>query len=306
MFFQAVSAMQYLENIRYMLHRDLAARNFLVDNDLNVKLADFGRARIVLDDVYQAARTEKICIKWAAPEVLIHSRYSTKSDVWSFGVVLWEVFSSGARPFGIFSGEQTAMYVTGGGRLDKPSKCPLDIYEILRCCWCEEPDDRPSFCELSETLKGLSSVSVSRSSVRRFHSRSLSSDTTILSPNLVAEKNPLQRKSVTSSIFGTNSLRKTFYDNKSSKSDANHESLLRSKGSARHILNREGPLSSYLSDLSIASACSELVDIDREDVSRGDRIRKSLRKLITKKSKTKFNELSGKSIPATQEFVAVQ
>lgn len=305
---QVVSAMQYLENIHYMLHRDLAARNFLVDENLDIKLADFGRARIVSDDCYQAPRTEKICIKWAAPEVLIYSHYSTKSDVWSFGVVLWEVFSAGARPFSIFSGEQTAMYVTGGGRLDRPFSCPSDLYEVMKTCWCEEPDNRPSFGELSQTLKSKSNIYVSKTSAQQFLGRRLSADTAKVSSSfLVPEKNPVQRKSVTSSIFGATSSRKTtFSDSNSGKSDTNNECLIRSKNDAQHILNHEGPLSNYLSDFSIAAAPSEIIDIDREDVSRGDRIRKSLRKLINKKSKTKLNELSSKPVPASQEFISLQ
>lgn len=303
--FQVVSAMQYLEDIHYMLHRDLAARNFLVDENLDIKLADFGRARIVSDDYYQALRTEKICIKWAAPEVLIYSRYSTKSDVWSFGVVLWEVFSAGARPFSIFSGEQTAMYVTGGGRLDKPLGCPSDLYEVMKSCWCEEPDNRPSFGELSQTLKSKSNIYVSKTSAQQFLGRRLSADTVKASQFLVPEKNPVQRKSVTSSIFGVTGSRKTtFSDNNNSKSDTNNEYLVRSKNDAQHILNHEGPLSNYFSDFSIAATSSEIIDIDREDVSRGDRIRKSLRKLINKKSKTKLNELNGK--PVSQECVLLQ
>lgn len=300
--------MQYLENIHYMLHRDLAARNFLVDENLDIKLADFGRARIVSDDCYQAPRTEKICIKWAAPEVLIYSHYSTKSDVWSFGVVLWEVFSAGARPFSIFSGEQTAMYVTGGGRLDRPFGCPSDLYEVMKTCWCEEPDNRPSFGELSQTLKSKSNIYVSKTSAQQFLGRRLSADAAKVSSSfLVPEKNPVQRKSVTSSIFGATSSRKTtFSDSNSGKSDTNNECLIRSKNDAQHILNHEGPLSNYLSDFSIAAAPSEIIDIDREDVSRGDRIRKSLRKLINKKSKTKLNELSSKPVPASQEFISLQ
>jgi len=298
--------MQYLESLHYMLHRDLAARNFLVDDLLRIKLADFGRARLVSDDYYQAPGTEKICIKWASPEVLIYSHYSTKSDVWALGIVFWEVFSKGARPFSLFSGEQTAMYVTEGGRLDKPPGCPVDIYEVMKSCWLEDPDDRPSFHDLAETLKSKSCIYYSRPSNKTQLHKHPVADTAKHVSTLPSKQKTSSGKSVTTptSTNGTNSRKSNIHD-KSSKCDVLDENLVRSKSDARYILNHEGPFTNYLSDLSIATVSSEITDID-QDVSRGDRIRKSLRRLINKKSKTKINELGGKAVHILQDYSAVQ
>ena len=164
---QVTAAMNYLESRMYVLHRDLAARNFLVTQDMCIKLADFGRARYVTDDYYQAPRTETICIKWAAPEVLVDSRYSTKADVWSVGCVFWEIFSGGKRPYSSLSAEQTAVYVTEGGRLDKPPGCALDLFTMMKSCWREFADERPSFSVLYDKLKSKSSVYYSSGVQRR-------------------------------------------------------------------------------------------------------------------------------------------
>lgn len=300
-----VSAMQYLESLHFMLHRDLAARNFLVDDHLSIKLADFGRARLVSDDYYQAPGNEKICIKWASPEVLIYSHYSTKSDVWALGVVFWEAFSSGARPFSLFSGEQTAMYVTEGGRLDKPPGCPADLYDVMKSCWLEDPDDRPSFYDLAETLKSKSSIYYSNkpSNQTLGHKRPESDAGKHVSPLPSKQKTPSGKSVTTPTSSGT--ISKSNVRDKSSKSDMPNENLVRSKIDTRYILNHEGPFTNYLSDLSIATASSEITDID-QDVSRGDRIRKSLRRLINKKSKTKINELPGKAVHIIQDYPAVQ
>jgi len=89
-----VSALCYLSGLQYMLHRDIAARNFLVTHRAVIKLADFACARLVHDDDYQATSSELISVKWLAPEVLLHSRYSTSSDLWAAGVVIWEILGT--------------------------------------------------------------------------------------------------------------------------------------------------------------------------------------------------------------------
>jgi len=91
-------------------------------------------------------------------QVLMYSHYSTKSDVWAAGVVFWEVFSAGERPYISLSGEQTVLYVTEGGRLDKPSNSPSDIFSLMKSCWRENPADRPSFDQIREKLKSKSSI----------------------------------------------------------------------------------------------------------------------------------------------------
>ena len=155
---QITSAVAYLEGRQYLVHRDLAARNFLVASDLCVKLADFGRAKFVTDDSYQASRTEKISVKWAAPEVLCESTYSTKSDVWAVGVVFWEVMSAGDRPYANMAPEQVAVFVTEGGRLEKPPGCSPDLFAIIKSCWRHHPEERPTSASLYDTLRSKSSL----------------------------------------------------------------------------------------------------------------------------------------------------
>ena len=155
---QTVSAMSYLEGLRYVLHRAVSSKNFLVADDMLVKLAAFDRARHVSDDGYRAPPSEAVPVRWAAPEVLASSTYSTRSDVWSLGVVFWEVFSTGERPYRSMSAEQAAVYVFDGGRLDRPPSSAPDIYAMMKSCWRASPSDRPSFAMLHDKIKGKSSI----------------------------------------------------------------------------------------------------------------------------------------------------
>ena len=146
--------MVYLEGLKYILHRDLAARNFLMTEAHHVKLADFGRARRVVDDHYQAERTELIPVKWAAPEVLANFDYSTKSDrVGLRAWVVWEVLSGGLRPYDSLTAEQTVVYVTEGGRLCRPLMCSDELYDVLQQCWRHSATSRPSFKSLHRQFK---------------------------------------------------------------------------------------------------------------------------------------------------------
>lgn len=155
---QMVAAMNYLESLAFMLHRSLSSQSFYVTEDLLVKLGKFDRARHVVDDNYQAPSNEEVIVRWAAPEVLSSSTYSTKSDVWSLGVVLWEVFSQGACPYASCGVEQVALYVTEGGRLEKPPQCAPDLWSMMKNCWKQHPGDRPTFAMLQDKIKGKSSI----------------------------------------------------------------------------------------------------------------------------------------------------
>lgn len=155
---QLVAAMYYLEGLHFMLHRNLAAKSFFVTADFLVKLGKFERARHVVDDNYQASLSEEVMVRWAAPEVLISSTYNTKSDVWSLGVVFWEVFSQGACPYSSLGVEQVAVYVSEGGKLDKPPGCAPDLWSMMKSCWKPSPNDRPTFAMLQDKIKGKSSI----------------------------------------------------------------------------------------------------------------------------------------------------
>ena len=151
---QICSAMKYLE-VNHFIHRDLAARNCLVGRRNIVKVADFGLARCVADDEYTASEGTKFPIKWAAPEVISHARFSSKSDVWSYGILLWELFTAGKTPYPSFTNPQVFEEVLKGYRLPPPQSCPPQVYQLMKDCWEQSPDDRPAFQVLHMKLSQL-------------------------------------------------------------------------------------------------------------------------------------------------------
>ncbi|KAM7366593.1 hypothetical protein PAMP_016024 [Pampus punctatissimus] len=148
--------MEHLESNGF-IHRDLAARNCLVNDALVVKVSDFGMARYVLDDQYTSSSGAKFPVKWSPPEVFNFCKYSSKSDVWSYGVLMWEVFTEGRMPFEQSHNHEVVTLVTQGHRLYKPKMATPAIYKIMQLCWHERPEERPSFSYLctmiSDTLE---------------------------------------------------------------------------------------------------------------------------------------------------------
>uniref|UniRef100_A0A8C9PN79 Tyrosine-protein kinase n=1 Tax=Spermophilus dauricus TaxID=99837 RepID=A0A8C9PN79_SPEDA len=143
--------MEYLERNCY-IHRDLAARNCLVSSTCIVKISDFGMTRYVLDDEYISSSGAKFPIKWSPPEVFHFNKYSSKSDVWSFGVLMWEVFTEGKMPFENKSNLQVVEAISNGFRLYRPHLAPMAVYEVMYSCWHETPKGRPAFTELLQVL----------------------------------------------------------------------------------------------------------------------------------------------------------
>nr|XP_031289287.1 protein-tyrosine kinase 6 isoform X3 [Camelus dromedarius] len=147
---QAAEGMCYLESQNY-IHRDLAARNILVGENNTCKVGDFGLARLIKEDIY-LSHDHSIPYKWTAPEALSRGHYSIKSDVWSFGVLLHEIFSGGQTPYPGMSNHEAFLKVEAGYRMPCPSKCPPTTYKLMLCCWHRDPTQRPGFKELREQL----------------------------------------------------------------------------------------------------------------------------------------------------------
>uniref|UniRef100_A0A8K9XID5 non-specific protein-tyrosine kinase n=1 Tax=Oncorhynchus mykiss TaxID=8022 RepID=A0A8K9XID5_ONCMY len=149
--------MAYLESNNF-IHRDLAARNCLVSCNNVVKVSDFGMTRFVLDDQYTSSQGSKFPIKWSSPEVIKYCKFSSKSDVWSFGVFMWEVYTEGRLPYENRSNGEVVEALNAGLRLLKPRQAPEAVHLLMEWCWKEKPEDRPSFALLLHELASLSDL----------------------------------------------------------------------------------------------------------------------------------------------------
>ncbi|XP_076009243.1 megakaryocyte-associated tyrosine-protein kinase [Genypterus blacodes] len=141
--------MEYLESKR-LVHRDLAARNILVSEDGVAKISDFGLTKMDR----KTSDNVKVPVKWTAPEALKKEKFSTRSDVWSYGVLLWEIFSFGRQPYPKMSLKDVKEQVDEGYRMEAPDDCPPAVYLLMRSCWKQEPRRRPSFHRLRDKLDG--------------------------------------------------------------------------------------------------------------------------------------------------------
>lgn len=163
MAYQIANGMAYLESMK-LIHRDLAARNILVAENRDVKVADFGLARVIEDSEYTARQGAKFPIKWTAPEAAMYGRFSIKSDVWSFGILLYELISHGSIPYAGMQNKEVIEQVQRGYRLPKPPNCdcPDEVYKQMRDCWNQDPDKRPTF-DFLENFFGNYAVSSEQS-----------------------------------------------------------------------------------------------------------------------------------------------
>ncbi|XP_077077905.1 ephrin type-A receptor 3-like isoform X1 [Siphateles boraxobius] len=150
------SGMKYLSDMSYV-HRDLAARNILVNSNLVCKVSDFGLSRVLEDDPEAAYTTRggKIPIRWTAPEAIAYRKFTSASDVWSYGIVMWEVISYGERPYWEMSNQDVIKAIEEGYRLPAPMDCPVVLHQLMLDCWEKTRSERPKFGQIVNTLDKL-------------------------------------------------------------------------------------------------------------------------------------------------------
>nr|XP_054769386.1 tyrosine-protein kinase ABL1-like [Lytechinus pictus] len=184
---QVAFGMSYLEKNSF-IHRDLAARNCLLGEHHLLKVADFGLARMVQGEIYTAQAGAKFPIKWTAPESLAYYKFSSKSDVWAFGILLWEIATYGCSPYPGVDLQHVYGKLEQGYRMERPEGCPTDVYKLMLKCWEWRPTERPSFTEIHEEMNNMfQNSSISEEVEKSLHRRGKDP------PTLPAKKKSIRR-----------------------------------------------------------------------------------------------------------------
>ncbi|XP_066925910.1 fibroblast growth factor receptor 2-like [Clytia hemisphaerica] len=172
---QIIKGMAFLHG-KKLIHRDLACRNVLLGEHFRIKISDFGLARDIQEnDCYMKTTTGMLPVKWMSPEALFDRVYNTKSDVWSFGVVLWEISTLGGTPYPGIPTEDLFSFIDEGYRMPQPEVCPNEIYQVMTQCWQQDEKDRPEFHDLIQTTDQLL-----RAKLPEIHYRMLANDSYII------------------------------------------------------------------------------------------------------------------------------
>ena len=149
--------MAYLASERF-IHKDLALRNCIIGFDGVVKIAHFGLGPLIYPEAYCRVSNTDLPIRWMSPEAITSANFTTMSDIWSFGVVVWELFTYGNLPFEGKKDNEVIEFVLHEGRLSKPIKCSNNVFEIVLSCWNDDPQLRPSFYDLHENIADLAGI----------------------------------------------------------------------------------------------------------------------------------------------------